>query len=209
MNTISTELPYHPVIPGMQAIGIGKRGPIWPVMGGSEDGGDGGGGEGGSSGGNEGAGETFTQAQLDKIVGQRVAEERAKYADYDDAKAKAAKYDAEDAEGKTPDQRISALETQLAEERSARQKAEVAQLRSDRAAGVEGFPKSLVKKLTGTTAEEIDAEITEIMGDLKITTDDRRPDGSGGSSRGGGNQAKPSTMSAGTELYNKFHPKSK
>lgn len=29
-------LPFHPVT-GLQAIGIGKRGPIWPIMGGSED----------------------------------------------------------------------------------------------------------------------------------------------------------------------------
>lgn len=175
---------------------------------GGAGGGESGGGEGGS-GNDGGTGKTFTQADLDRIVGQRVAEERGKYADYDDVKAKATKLDALEAEGKTPDQRLKDLETQLADERSARQKAELAQLRSDRAGEVEGFPKSLVKKLTGNTAEEVDAEITEIMGDLKITTDDRRADGSGGSSRGGGNQAKPSTMSAGTELYNKFHPKSK
>ena len=38
------DLPFHPTIPGLQAIGIGKRGnPWWPVMGASEDhdGGDG------------------------------------------------------------------------------------------------------------------------------------------------------------------------
>jgi len=33
----------------------------------------------------------FTQAQLDRMVGERVTRERAKYADYDDLKAKAAK----------------------------------------------------------------------------------------------------------------------
>ena len=34
---------------------------------------------------------TFTQAQLDRMVGERVTRERAKYADYDDLKVKAAK----------------------------------------------------------------------------------------------------------------------
>ena len=34
---------------------------------------------------------TFTQAQLDRMVGERVTRERAKYADYEDLKAKAAK----------------------------------------------------------------------------------------------------------------------
>ena len=34
---------------------------------------------------------TFTQAQFDRLVGERVARERQKYGDYDDLKAKAAK----------------------------------------------------------------------------------------------------------------------
>ncbi|MGV0595694.1 hypothetical protein [Mycolicibacterium porcinum] len=47
-----SDLPFHPTIPGLQAIGIGKRGnPWWPVMGASEDhdggAGDGSGGAGG------------------------------------------------------------------------------------------------------------------------------------------------------------------
>lgn len=36
---------------------------------------------------------TFTQAELDAIVQNRVREQTAKYADYEDLKAKAAKYD--------------------------------------------------------------------------------------------------------------------
>lgn len=34
------QLPFHPTIPGMQALGFTSRGPIWPVMGGSQPLGD-------------------------------------------------------------------------------------------------------------------------------------------------------------------------
>ena len=36
---------------------------------------------------------TFTQAEMDAIIGERLKRDRAKYADYDELKAKAAKYD--------------------------------------------------------------------------------------------------------------------
>ena len=36
---------------------------------------------------------TFTQAEMDAIIGDRLNRERKKYADYEDIKAKAAKFD--------------------------------------------------------------------------------------------------------------------
>lgn len=51
------ELPFHPTIPGLQAIGIGKRGPWWPIMGGSEGDGAGGGDQRGAETGPQGNGE--------------------------------------------------------------------------------------------------------------------------------------------------------
>ena len=36
---------------------------------------------------------TFTQEEVNAIVGKRLAEEKGKYSDYEDLKAKAAKYD--------------------------------------------------------------------------------------------------------------------
>lgn len=38
-------------------------------------------------------GKTFTQDEVNRLVGERVARERGKYADYEDLKAKAEKYD--------------------------------------------------------------------------------------------------------------------
>lgn len=51
---------------------------------------------------------TFTQADIDKAVKERVARERAKFADYDDLKAKAGGV-------ATAEERIAALEKQLQE----------------------------------------------------------------------------------------------
>lgn len=99
-------LPIHPRT-GLIAVGIVNGKPIWPIRGGDGTG-DGGGtgsgggnaggtGDGGGSGGSQG-GSTYTppgsQADLDRIVEQRLARERAKFADYDDLKAKAEKHDA-------------------------------------------------------------------------------------------------------------------
>lgn len=69
------------------AVGIGKRGPIWPILGASDD---------------PAAtpdppapvaDKTLTQADVDRIVADRVAREKAKFADYGDLKAKASKLD--------------------------------------------------------------------------------------------------------------------
>lgn len=50
--------------------------------------------------------QAFTQADVDRIVKERVQRERAKFADYDDLKAKAAG-------AQTAEQRIAGLETQI------------------------------------------------------------------------------------------------
>lgn len=55
------------------------------------DGGAGDGSTGGSTGGT--TGKTFTQAEVDEIAGKRAQRERAKFADYDELKAKAGKAD--------------------------------------------------------------------------------------------------------------------
>ena len=44
---------------------------------------------------------TFTQAEMDAIIGERLGRLKAKYADYDEFKAKAAKYDEAEQAGKS------------------------------------------------------------------------------------------------------------
>lgn len=89
--------------------------------------------------------QTFTQADLDRVVAERLKREReatkAKYADYDELKTKA--------EGaKTLEDRIADMEARAT-------KAEVEALRAKYAADV---PEKLRPLLTGTTDEELKAQ---------------------------------------------------
>lgn len=89
--------------------------------------------------------ETFTQADVDRIVAERLKREReatkTKYADYDDLKAKAG-------EATTLEERIAAMELRAKE-------AEIAALRAQYAADV---PEKLRPLLTGTTDEDLKAQ---------------------------------------------------
>ena len=92
--------------------------------------------------------ETFTQADVDRIVRERVQRERAKYADYDALKAKA--------EGaKTVEDRLAEMENRTAA-------AEASALRSDVAArhGISAEDRDLL--LTGTDAETLEAQAKRI-----------------------------------------------
>jgi len=92
--------------------------------------------------------ETFTQADVDRIVRERVQRERAKYADYDALKAKA--------EGaKTVEDRLAEMEKRTAA-------AEASALRSDVAAryGISAVDRDLL--LTGTDAETLEAQAKRI-----------------------------------------------
>jgi hypothetical protein len=83
----STTLPTHPRT-GLRAVGIVKGRPVWPILGGSEP----------PEPPAPPAPPQYTppasQADLDRIVEQRLARERQKYADYDTIKQRAEAYDA-------------------------------------------------------------------------------------------------------------------
>lgn len=105
------------------------------------------------------AGKTFTQAEVDKIVRDRVARERAKYADYDDLKAAAA-------EGDKNKTQLDKLSEQLGQLTSRAEKAEAAQLRAKVIADKK-IPASLAKRLQGSTEEELTADADELLADWK------------------------------------------
>lgn len=111
----SSTLPTHPHLTHphtgqpLRAVGYGKRGPIWPVLGASEDdGGDGGdttGGDAGQRTSSDGWKAPTSQEELDRIIQKRLDRERSKFSDYDDLKAKADQWEALAAASKTDNER--------------------------------------------------------------------------------------------------------
>ena len=94
--------------------------------------------------GEQAATETFTQADIDRIVRERVARERAKYADYEDLKKQAAG-------AKTAEDRLAEMEKRTAE-------AETKALRSDIAAKHHISAEDRDLFLTGTNEETLTAQ---------------------------------------------------
>ena len=86
----------------------------------------------------------------------------------------------------------SAAALKAAEENAA--KANLAQLRTDRAAA-KGLPAPLAKKLTGSTAEELDAEIDELLPLLQPGGVRPNPQ------QGNPSQARGGSLAAGRERY--------
>lgn len=84
----------------------------------------------------------FTQADVDRIVGERIARERSKFADYDDLKTAAAKTAEVQGQYEELLGKASTAEHELWRERAARK---------------HGLDDELLEFLTGETAEELEA----------------------------------------------------
>jgi hypothetical protein len=107
-----------------------------------------------------GGGDSYTppasQADLDRIISDRLARERAKFADYDDLKAKASKLDEQEQASKTELQK--AIErAEAAEKRAATN--ELAALKASVAAE-KGVPAS---SLAGSTKEELEKAADDLI----------------------------------------------
>ena len=96
---------------------------------------------------------TFTQAEMDAIIGERLKRDRAKYADYDELKAKAAKYDEAEEASKSELQKAveerDALKARLEKlEADAKRAEEVA-----KAAAEHGVDAALLARMSGDVEE--------------------------------------------------------
>ena len=110
--------------------------------------------------------------ELNTIIEKRLARERATHADYDDLKAKAAKFDEIEQAGKTQAQKdadeITALKTELAAAQDAQLRAEVA--------SAKGVP---VANLSGKTREELEASADALLAWKGPARKEPLPTGSG------------------------------
>ena len=110
---------------------------------------------------------SFTQAELNEIVKERLTRERSKYADYEDLKRKAAEFDrieeASKSELEKATERANALQIEL----DGLKKAEAVRLIREEVATESGVPVHL---LTAETKEDCEAQAKAIMSFAKPDT---------------------------------------
>ncbi|MCX2753087.1 hypothetical protein [Gordonia sp. 4N] len=212
------DMPIHPIT-GLHAIGFTRRGPIWPVMGGAPDGGDGGGDGNGSGGdgGEGGDGKTFTQADVDRIVGQRLArqpDELAKkhgFETFDQFTSAAGELkkiqDGEKTELQKMQDQITALTGQADQAIAGQTAAQTELLKFQVAAATEGFPIGSATRLQGTTREEIEADAKKFLDDLGATGGGPRPPNPNPQQGNSSGHDGAKSVSAGAELYQQRHKK--
>lgn len=108
----------------------------------------------------QGADKTFTQAELEAILGDRLARERAKYADYETLKGKAAKFDeAEEANKSELQKAQDQLKAANAELERLKQESAVRAVR-EKVAAEKNVPATL---LSGATEEECSAQADALL----------------------------------------------
>lgn len=109
---------------------------------------------------------TFTQAEVDAIVGDRLKRDRAKYSDYDDLKAKAAKFDELEEANKSELQKAVELNQTLQTELDALKNANALRDIRSKVAEETGVPMNL---LTADTEEACRTQAEAILGFAKPT----------------------------------------
>lgn len=113
-------------------------------------------------------GKTFTQAELDAIVRDRLKREREKYADYDDLKSRADDADKNKGALQKLLDRFGKLEEKLVE-------ADRRDLRRE-VADAKGLTPAQAKRLQGTTREELLADADELIESFKPKSDAKSED---------------------------------
>lgn len=103
---------------------------------------------------------TFTQSELNAILGDRLAQERKKYADYEELKGKAEKYDAAEEASKSELQKEQEKNASLQKQLEAFQRADTERKLKEKVSQETGVPVSVLR---GATEEELKAQAEEIL----------------------------------------------
>lgn len=103
---------------------------------------------------------TFTQAELNAIVQERVGETKAKYGDYEELKAKASKYDEQVEASKSELQKATERADSLQAELNALKSANEVRALREKVAKEKNIPANL---LTGETEEDCVAQADAIL----------------------------------------------
>lgn len=146
---------------------------------------------------------TFSQAEVDKIVTDRIARERKKTPNVDELKEKAQKWDQQQAESMTEVEKLKlACDAANAAKLDAEAKVKAAETRVTKTALLQkaGIPMELIDRVRGETEEEILADI-ELLKPL-ITTAQKKV--TGGMFPAGTTTPTPEAGAYGTELAKRF-----
>lgn len=103
---------------------------------------------------------TFTQAEMNAIISDRLSRERSKYADYGDLKAKAQQFDAAQEAGKTELQKANEKAAKLQEQLDTLTRANTLRELRSKVAAATGMPAEL---LSGDTEESCTAQAQAIL----------------------------------------------
>ena len=103
---------------------------------------------------------TFTQAEVDAMIGERLSRERAKYADYDQLKARADQFTAQEEASKSDLQKALDKAGKLQAELDALKRSNTARDARDKVSAATGVPANL---LTGETEEDCKAQADAIL----------------------------------------------
>jgi len=131
--------------------------------------------------GSAGNSRSFTQEDVNKILAEERRKIQARYADYDELKARAAEADRNKSALEKLLEKVSGLEERAA-------KAEEAALRAD-VAQAKGLTPAQAKRLQGKTREELEADAEELLAMFRPAAKDDKDhedDGGGGDNVGGG-----------------------
>lgn len=109
---------------------------------------------------NDNQDKTFTQAELDAIIGDRLSRERAKYADYEAIKDKASKYDEMEEASKSELQKAQEKATELQAKLDSMTKQNEIRAIKEKVSSATGVPISL---LSADTEEECTAQANAIL----------------------------------------------